>query len=264
MDPVLKKAGAYTLVALAGAALLFVCISLYEKGYRFNGLRFSSPALVVLSTYPEGAILRVGEREIDVTPKNGEVRLPLEATLQQIVVSKEGYWPWNKEISLQGGTEMRFSVFLFKKSPEGAAVQERTPERRELEALFKQQTSLPTRKTPVRSDDSSAELFVENGKILARWLSKDPAPQYYCIDGSCDEHVALSFEAELRDLSFLPSRNDVALLAIQNGVFALELDNRGTQNFQPVYRGTRPRFIVKDGVPYIKDGLALVSLSLHE
>lgn len=261
MDKSLKKASLIGGGALLGALALFSLLSLYEKGYRFDGIRIAKPATVLLSHFPADAELHVGEQEVDQQPEGGEISLTLKASTQHLIVSKPGFWPWEKEIALPSGVATRFGVFLLREAPEGTPVPERDPLRRELEQLFSRAT-LPTREAPIVSDDGKASLFVEDGRIVTRWLAEEEAPQYYCIEDSCEEHAALSFDAELRDLAFLPGRNDVALLAIQNGIFALELDNRGTQNFQPAYRGTRPRFVLKEGMVYLKDGLAVLSLSL--
>ena len=262
MEKSLAKALIVGLAALAAAFLVFGALALFDNGYRMNGLRVAAPGTMLLTHVPEGAHIRLGGQEIPETPRDGELLVSLAGgKTHHLIISREGFWPWGKELAIPSGASFVFSVFLMPVSPVGAPVL-KNPERRELEAAFAK-TKVPTRDLPARSADGFASLFVEDGKIVTQWEGEGASPQYYCVnDAACKEHVALSFDAELRDLAFYPGRNDLALLAIQNGIFTLELDNRGTQNFQPVYRGTRPRMLLKDGVVYLKEGLGVLRLSL--
>lgn len=262
MDRTLKRSVVVGAAALAAAFVVFGALALIDQGYRMNGLRVISPGVVVLGHFPEGGKLRVDGQEFPREPHEGELRLSLVGgRTHHIIISREGFWPWEKEITAQGGEALSFNVFLMPVSPVGVPVL-KNPERKELEAAFAEAT-IPTRAHPAVSSDGRAVLFSENGSVVTTWRGEDASPQYYCLnDADCKEHIAISFDAQLRDLAFYPGRSDIALLAIQNGIFALELDNRGTQNFQPVYRGTRPRLFVIDGVAYLQEGLAVLKLSL--
>ena len=247
--------------ALLCAALFFGILGLVESGFRFDGLRLSFPATVTLTHVPQDARLYADGREIVAENNEGTIVLSLAPNAQHLIVSHEGFWPWEKEMAPRSGEQTTFGVFLMPRDPQGTPILDK-PLCPTLEALVAR-AKLPTRAAPILSADGTASLFVENGKIITRWLSENPAPDYYCIaDSSCREHAALTFEAELRDLAFYPGRNDIALLAIQNGIFALDLDNRGTQTFQPVYRGTRPRLLMHEGAAYLQEGKAVLRLTL--
>lgn len=262
MESNLKKSALIGVAALAVAFVVFGFLGLLDRGYRLSGVRVVAPGDVALAHVPEGGKLRIGEREVPQEPQEGVVSLSLPGgTLQTIIISREGFWPWEKEVVVPSGQTLAFNVFLMPVSPVGTPILEK-PERRELEAAFAR-TKLPSRASPALSADGSLALFAEDGRIIVTRRGEEEPPQYLCVnDPSCSEHAALSFDAELRDLAFYPGRSDIALLAIQNGIFALELDNRGTQNFQPVYRGTRPRLLIKDGEAYLFEGQAVLRLSL--
>lgn len=99
-------------------------------------------------------------------------------------------------------------------------------------------------------------LWQEDNRILARWLKDaDSLPNYFCRGEICNDMVIVfSSPDKIRNFDFYPGREDVILLAVQTGVYAIEIDTRKAQNFQPVYKGADPKFIVSGNTLYIKDG----------
>lgn len=99
--------------------------------------------------------------------------------------------------------------------------------------------------------DDSEEIWVE-------WLEDAPLP-YYLKE---QKEMIFHTRSEIKNISFYPGRDDVILLAIENGVFALEIDGRGTRNFQPVYKGKDPTFARLDDTIYILDQGVLSKIEL--
>lgn len=68
----------------------------------------------------------------------------------------------------------------------------------------------------------------------------------------------------LNNIDFFPGRRDVIIAALSNGIYALELDRRGGQNLQPIYKGKSPVFAVFQGEKtiYILDDGNLISIEL--
>lgn len=98
-----------------------------------------------------------------------------------------------------------------------------------------------------------ARLWYQDRQLWIEWVSDAPPPYYLT------EKKELIFEtkSEIRNASFLPGRNDVAVVAMENGVFAREIDGRGVRNFQPIYKGKSPNFARLGNDLYILDQGAL-------
>jgi hypothetical protein len=95
----------------------------------------------------------------------------------------------------------------------------------------------------------------ENGNIYARWLKDEEMPPFYlCIHGMnddvdeeavsvvCAEEISLDWEDVIVHYTFYPDRDDVLLVQVPTGIYAVELDNRSERNIQPVYEGDVEQF----------------------
>lgn len=97
-------------------------------------------------------------------------------------------------------------------------------------------------------------------ELTVRW-SGDTIPPYYL--SKSPETVLL--DKNIRSFSFYPSRRDVLIASIDNGVWAVELDGRSERNVYLIYKGKNPDFGIVPGNAgeiYILDGGLLIQLSL--
>ncbi len=93
-----------------------------------------------------------------------------------------------------------------------------------------------------------AKIWYDDKNVRVNWISL-PVPYFL----SSAEEIVYQTKHSIRHASFFPKRSDVALVAVENGVFAFDLDNRGAKNFQPVYKGKSPLFAVLNNTIYILD-----------
>lgn len=91
-------------------------------------------------------------------------------------------------------------------------------------------------------------------EIWAEWLDKKMPPFYFT-----DRKVRIfNSRSAIRSFNFLPKRKDVLVVAVENGVFALEIDGRKPQNFQPIYKGRSPvsaAFFDQESIYVLDDNL---------
>lgn len=93
----------YRTILLFGSALLFLLIAplivLYAMGFRFNSQKPGSQAVGVLyiESIPSEASVRVNQQEQGQTPR-AITNLP--PGMLDVVVRKEGYRPWHKQIAI--------------------------------------------------------------------------------------------------------------------------------------------------------------------
>src|SRR3989344_5248382 len=125
---------------------------------------------------------------------------------------------------------------------------------RRLDRLFESAQDIidSRRKVHVRISDDKHE-------IMAEWIGGESLPYFFIKFG---ENLIFKSKSEIRGISFFPQQRDVILISVENGIFAPEIDGRGTRNFQPLYKGKNPTFAVLDDFVYILDDGRLFEVKL--
>jgi|GEM_PF-1636702 len=198
---------------------------------------------ITLKNIPEGSTIYL-DNTVQAS-RGGQITLkrltPGEHTL---LVARDGYWPWAKHITVGRGENLEMVVFSF---PVASELTPATVAPAQTERVRAEMTQLPTREEPLFSDDESTAVWVEGRNIVASWRDRrDRLPGYFCNPDCRTRMTVFTGQVPIRSVSFYGTRNDVLLVAAENGIFGLELDMRGTQNFQPLYSGTSPIFSLND------------------
>ncbi len=110
-------------------------------------------------------------------------------------------------------------------------------------------------------DDKTNEVWIE-------WLAdKTMIPYYLCDTKPCEStnYLMSNFKFPVKSADFFPGRKDIIIVAVQNGVFALEMDGRGGRIMQPIYKGKDPGFAVFSSVKkiYVLDSGVLLAVNLE-
>jgi hypothetical protein len=116
--------------------------------------------------------------------------------------------------------------------------------------------------------ESSYEIsWLENGNITLNWIGKiENIPFYYC-DGFeekiCKEDIILDWGDPILKFDYLPGRNDVWIVLVSSGIYAVEVDPRSQRNIQRIYLGENLDFeISENGRILIKDKGSYFELAL--
>lgn len=187
--------------------------------------------------------------------------------LHTIILAEDSLWPWKKDVVVVSNEASELFPFLVSKSVSGEIITQSDGDYGRLRTLILNE-QLPTTASPILSGSSLVEVWSDQNNIFARWNGGDDViPAFFCNnDGDCSSLVnVIESESEVRNIDFFKGRDDVLLIASQNGVFVIEIDKRGsTQNFQPVYKGTAsPRFSVdSESSIYVLDGALLFLVSI--
>lgn len=56
-----------------------------------------------------------------------------------------------------------------------------------------------------------------------------------------------TFKYPITNIEFLSGRKDIIIVAVRNGIYAMELDGRGGRMIQPIYKGKEPNFATLKG-----------------
>jgi hypothetical protein len=341
-------------IILVICSLVFLAVTpfllLYCLGYRLDrnfrigrigGLYISSPI-------PDAKIFVKGNLEkITNILQSGVFLQNLSENNYQILVEKEGYWPWVKNLNVKEGLVAEARAFLIPQTPQGKILlkghfsavwaspynkilllEEKNNSRRAIFYLPDSDTFL----TPMSATTTKllsfkngvSKIFWEDGavllgdgektikatfnlnngtvnasvepvnaiginhkyekftsqkkerlwwnnetnEILFEWLGdKTAVPYYLCDTKPCESTVYLisNFAFPVKNAEFFPGRRDLLIAAVQNAVFALELDKRGGQLSRPIYKGKDPTFTVFPGEKkaYVLDEGVLIAVNLE-
>jgi hypothetical protein len=103
-----------------------------------------------------------------------------------------------------------------------------------------------------------ARLWHDDQNVWIEWLTETPLP-YYLTE---KKELVFQTKSFIKNSAFFPGRDDIIIVAIENGVFALEIDGRGTRNFQPIYKGKSPVFTRLGDNIYVLDQGKLSKIEL--
>ncbi len=341
-------------IILAICSLVFLAIApfllLYCLGYRLDrnfkigrigGLYVSSPI-----SGSKIFVKNIYEKTTNIL-QSGVFLQNLSEGNYQILVEKEGYWPWVKNLNIKEGLVAEARAFLIPQTPEGKIL---------LKGLFSAVWASPYNKillleeknngrqatfylpdsntflTPFSATTTKllsfeteiSKIFWEDGAVLLgdgkktiraifnlgngtvnasiepinaisvnhkyekftnqkkerlwrddktkeiwfEWLGdKTAIPYYLCESKPCESTVYLisSFSFPPKNAEFFPGRRDLLITAVQNAVFALELDKRGGQLTRPIYKGKDPTFTVfpNEKKAYVLDEGVLIAINLE-
>ena len=243
--------------------IFFLGAAFYFSGFRLeDNLHLALPGVIEISGLPEESDVFLDEAAKAKVKKGKDMAVLrlVPAGAHTVSIFKEDFWPWQKPVEVKSGERLKLRPFLVSKNPTGAVITETDPEYEKIVSLIKEQSS----RQAVKSADGQITLLKEGNELKARFegnLLEAPPP--FCEAGDClPEVIIFSAESEVRAVDFYKGRNDVALIAVGNGLLAVEIDNVNFQNVQPVYKGKSPAFAVSQaGALLVSDSGAVMEIN---
>jgi len=252
------------LVLTIVSVVILTAIGFYMAGYRVGNFGIAKAQSVQIQGLPEETEIFLDNKSIGF--KEGDVNLLLAPGLHSIILSKAGFWPYIENIELLKEIPVTTAInpFFFLQNPSGILIGSNDPEYQKIISLFNDKR-LPTADAPINSN--GIQLYIEKGKIIAKLIgnlsAEGPTGKRYFFDQDSDTKEIFNPITEVRSIAFYKDRNDVMIVAMQDGIFAIEMNPIGTQNLQPLYEGKEPDFrIGTDGKLYAKDENTLMLLSI--
>ncbi|MEW5907602.1 MAG: hypothetical protein AB1643_00240 [Patescibacteria group bacterium] len=256
-------------VALAPIALL------YSNGYRLDerlhiiktgGLYISSP-LSDSQIFINSKL----EKETNILQKGFFIQ-NLRPGKYYIIVGKETYWPWAKELNVEEQKVAEARALLIPKEPKGEIlkIENSTPLEtskhdeiiNEIEKI-KKQLATSTIMYKLSTNEKEKVWWSPNqNKLWVEWLSDlDSLPYYFKGE---QKVLVLDSRFPIRSADFYPGRRDVLIISVQNGVFAIEIDGRGGRIIQPIYKGKEPvaETYKNESAVYLLDENTLIRIKL--
>ena len=108
--------------------------------------------------------------------------------------------------------------------------------------------------------------WIENGNILLYWIDEDSTtPFYYCggLERECKTNMILDWMKPIIRFDYFPGRFDVWIVLVDDGIFAVEVDDRSERNIQTIYKGDNLDFrLVSGGRLLIRDDSSFFEINL--
>jgi hypothetical protein len=114
--------------------------------------------------------------------------------------------------------------------------------------------------------DGKEVSWLSSGNISLYWTDEfESIPYYYCggIERECSNKIVLDWGQDIRRFEYLPGRNDVWIVLVSDGIFAVEVDGRSERNIQTIVKGKNLEFrltqndglVVREGSRYFEINL---------
>jgi len=83
-------------------------------------------------------------------------------------------------------------------------------------------------------------------------------------DIACEPSIRIDRKWQsVQDFDFFPGSTDLVVLALEDGVYVVEIDDRSWQNVQPIMRGSNLRFYIESNNIYVYDGEIIYQVILQ-
>jgi hypothetical protein len=264
--------------------LLFLIISpliiLYANGDILNGWGFLKTGGIYVHSAPIGSEIYLNTKlktntnffQRDILIKN------LKPGNYEIGIKKDGYNTWSKKIAVSNNVVSDADVFILPKVVELREILPKlsyksvstttlsikdhiNQEYTDLFSIFsviKASSSisvkdLGTKKYPIMNGKEG--LWQDNGKVFVGWFGKENSePQYLCVITECKKSM-LVFDLLKKptNFDFFPGFDGVIIVAFENQIFAVQLEENADKSTQLIYKGKNPDFRIINGTVYIKD-----------
>ena len=231
-----------TLFAFIGVISLAILVYGYQSSANLGAITVHVP-------YANTAVFWNNEEVRLTTATDQEVVVGRVAPGEQsVLVYKEGYYPWEKTMYMREGEKADIFPFLVRENPGQHEVDP---------AIFA--NVIPPNGKKVSASGAIA-VDNANGKIYAIRLTDDKSTLFCGYEHeteTCYETVVvLDIQQTINNVDFYPDRDDVILFSTKDGLYAIEIDGRGTRNFQPIYEGSTDGFLVNKRTSsiYVKNG----------
>lgn len=285
MQP-LSRRTRFVYLAVSVIAFLFtVPIAVfYASGYRLEGFSFVETGGIYVSVPVSDASVFINGKEEGTSSlfTRSFYADDLIKGNYVVQVSREGYYPWVKKLTVESRIVTDVAAFLVpqtlsireievREEGEDTATTTRTVSRGEYSALLRaftlSATSSPSREaaeaTTTPSDiRTGMELHIEGGNVIVRW-TKDirSTPSSFCLKpSSCVQEFFIEKGRDTAvDAQFFGG--GIAYATKESGIFLAENDVRPVPLVVPVYSRPGAQFRIVSGSLIVKDGKTLYDIS---
>lgn len=269
------------IIAVA-AVCAFICIVplavLYASGYRWtpgaDQMLVTTGGLYVSSPMAEASLFVDGQHIADTGYFSAYFFVTnLTPGIHGVDVYASTTLSWHKEVLISGGRVARSTAFLVPKQinlfdilepslhPSGGESSSTATgpvyEYASVAPFFTSTSTLMATTSANALVSGNVALWAEGMVLVAQWRGDtDQTPDFFCIlDTSsqiCPTTSYIRIGSQIHHFDFFPGRNDVVIVATDQGVYALEIDSRPDRRIVTLYKGPGSTFRLIDGHIFIK------------
>ena len=195
----------------------------------------------------------IDQKDKRVTTKENEsVEVKLSPSTHNIIVSRNGYYPWTKNVSVpRGKTVPLFPIFVPLNSS-GQIITTNDPEYVKIKNSITGDKT-PTKSAPLVSQDKTVSIWLEGGEIMAKVAATETEAE--------KTFSVVAPQSPIRNVDFYKDRSDSVIFSTEKAVYVIEVEAEGTQNFMPLFMGEAPAFKKVDANSmYVADGATLMQV----
>lgn len=212
---------------LSLAILIIIFALMYKSGYRITS-NFHIGKMGYLKIHlPAEQISLIIDKKTKINSTENLTTVVLSPKIHEIIVSKEGYYPWIKKVKIPSGQTSDINPFFVSQNASGQIINMTDPNYWTIKRTV-QTAELPTKEKPLVSKDGNFSVWVENNAVIMK--------------NGDSIHTIVEPDTIIKNLSFYKNRGDVLIFSTYNGIYAIETDTSDTQNFMPIYKGASPYF----------------------
>ncbi len=142
-------------------------------------------------------------------------------------------------------------------------IDEESVQKSDLEIFFETLEIKEYEKLPNFIVDGKEVSWLDAGNIQLHWIDDlSSIPYYYCggLERECIRHIELDWGEEIKRFEYFPGRDDVWIVLVGSGIYAVEVDGRSQRNIQTIYEGKNldfrltpnDRIIIKEGSAFFE------------
>jgi hypothetical protein len=194
-----------------------------------------------------------------------------------ISIKKEGFSSWGKDVVVRGSKVSEIYPLIIPTKLDAHEIPAQVEESRGFfgsnasttlvtNDIFVDTLKLFSKETGLESiTRRSINLWHDGNSVYFVWKGKDSsAVPVFCGVYDCTAtSTAYTALEKINRVDFLPGRNDVLLVALPSGLYAVEMDNKPPQHSAQIYSGKNADFHIEDGeILYVKDGVMLFQIDI--
>lgn len=244
---------------------------LYQNGYRITpNFKIVKTGTLKLNISLDNPVVFISNEEQETkTALDGSYLVEkITPGAVSVIVSKEGYWPWTKDVIIDEERITELDTFLVPRNPIKRIIQKNTEEFRNISRELAIPRN-PSTANKLVSESGNVSVWVEGKTIKAEWRGNGNAPYYFCevlissTNKECPKTTDVITLLETPTNIFFKQGSDNILIFTRGAsVYAVEIHHYGLQNFQPIYTGIKPVIRYVNKTLYIKDGEIMAEVSL--
>ncbi len=241
----IKKSQIYWGVSVLVVLLLII---FYALGFRItNGFKIGKVGEVSVTLPLINTSVFIDKSQKLTTKKDNEtLKVKLSPKKHTIIVSRDSYYPWKKDLDIKSNSKVKIEPLLVSQNPSGNIIGTQDPEYWSIVNQIRNNTA-PTEDKPLKSTDGKILIWVNDGTIFAK--------------NENTENEVINVVTPVKNINFYKNRTDAIIFSTTIGVYVVELNKDGGQNFMPIYKGQNPYFVGNNpDYIYVQDGNALMQV----